>query len=207
MNTDQPKKFNLSLYNDEFFRWHTVHGDYYGVATGLNVFNHYKPSSVADLGCGIGSYLWAAMQAKVPMIQGWEIATDDAKRYTRPELLPHIKHGFDITAPMDFGDQKYDIVFCVEVGEHIEPSGSEQLVDNVCRATGKLLLFTAAPPGQDGCGHINTHPLDYWRGLFARHEFVESSETPNVRLLLDPPHPAIHSPKWVMDNLLVMCPV
>lgn len=198
-------KFNLSLYDDTFFSWHTVHGDYYGVATGSSVMEAYKPQSVADFGCGIGSYLWAAIQAGCPVVKGWEIADSPARKYTRPEVQANVTYGFDITSPMTF-EHKFDLVWCAEVAEHIEPTGSEQLVANLVAATGKLLIFTAAPAEQDGCGHINTHPLNYWRDLFAKHNFSESSEADRVKALLNPPPPAIHSPEWVMKNLLVLAP-
>jgi hypothetical protein len=35
-----------------------------------------------------------------------------------------------------------------------------------------MVLFSAAPPGQGGEGHINERPYEFWRGLFAARGYT-----------------------------------
>lgn len=47
---------------------------------------------------------------------------------------------------------------------------SKHLVAVLTRAA-KVVLFSAAPPGQGGVGHVNEQWPEYWRDLFQAHGF------------------------------------
>ena len=53
-----------------------------------------------------------------------------------------------------------DLVYCVEVAEHIE----EQYLDNLLEtlANAPVIVMTHAVPGQPGHHHVNTQPKNYW---------------------------------------------
>ena len=76
----------------------------------------------------------------------------------------------DISQPFDLG-RRFDLVQCLEVGEHVEPLASRTLVANLVRHS-DCVLFSAAIPGQGGENHINEQPYEFWRGLFAEHEYA-----------------------------------
>lgn len=59
-----------------------------------------------------------------------------------------------------------DIIVCTEVAEHIEEEHAERLVRLLCEPMCPI-VFTAAPPGQDGHHHVNCQDGDYWHRLFA----------------------------------------
>ena len=48
----------------------------------------------------------------------------------------------------------FDLVFSIEVAEHLRPELLPRLVAFLARQTGRYLVFGAAPPGQGGTGHI-----------------------------------------------------
>lgn len=60
----------------------------------------------------------------------------------------------------------FDLALCLEVAEHIPDHLSSSLVRFVAGAA-PIAVFTAAPPGQGGTGHINEQPPEYWVQRFA----------------------------------------
>jgi SAM-dependent methyltransferase len=126
------------------------------------VYAAMTPQSVLDIGCGAGAWLRAYTELGVPDVVGVDgdyversILLFDEKRF-----VPQ-----DISQPFSL-NRRFDLVQCLEVAEHIPPSSSESLVDNLVRH-GNRVLFSAAFPGQGGEDHINERPYEYWRDLFA----------------------------------------
>jgi SAM-dependent methyltransferase len=58
-------------------------------------------------------------------------------------------------------DGEFDLSYCFEVAEHLPPPLGDRLVRFLAE-TAPLVVFTAAPPGQGGVGHINEQPKSYW---------------------------------------------
>lgn len=56
--------------------------------------------------------------------------------------------------------QKYDLITCVEVIEHIPPSREEQFLAEITKASNKIYLSSENNSAEDT--HINVHPLSYW---------------------------------------------
>ena len=83
---------------------------------------------------------------------------------------------FDLTrTPPAQLDGPFDLAYCFEVAEHVpEPMGRD-LVKFIA-SLAPLVVFTAAPPGQKGHGHINLQPKEYWIGQFASHGFAHRSD-------------------------------
>ncbi len=193
--------FDIKLYNDEFFEWHLKHAREYSIRTMDWYIDNYKPSSVIDFGCGIGSYLESAYNNGITKLQGFDIGGEYARKYTPKEIQPFIQYE-DCTMRMVLKD-KFDCVISFETAEHIEPSGSEQFVKNICNAVSDngLILFTAAPIGQDGCGHINCQPKEYWINLFLGcgvhiEMYGANDEIPRA-------FEHLQAPKYICDNLIV----
>lgn len=68
----------------------------------------------------------------------------------------------DLREPLDLG-RTYDLIICLEVAEHLPVESSDTLCDTIANHCGRLLLFTSAPPGQGGHGHVNLQPPKFWR--------------------------------------------
>jgi SAM-dependent methyltransferase len=121
---------------------------------------------VLDVGCGRGVWLSEWLASGVSQVQGVDGA------YVERTSLAIPNENFratDITEPFDFG-RHFDLVQCLEVGEHVPPDRSEMLVDNIVRH-GRVVLFSAATPGQGGEFHVNEQKLSFWRDLFRRHDY------------------------------------
>jgi SAM-dependent methyltransferase len=118
--------------------------------------------SVLDVGCGAGAWLSEHSKLGASDLQGVD------GDYVDRSLLMFKESAFkptDITQTFNF-DRSYDLVQCLEVAEHVTPSASNTLVDNLVRH-GNHVMFSAAVPGQGGEDHINEQTYGYWRDLFA----------------------------------------
>ena len=75
-------------------------------------------------------------------------------------------------------ERGFDLVYSLEVAEHI-PAGPglsrlRRLVAVLAASTRRLLIFSAARPGQGGTGHLKNSSLypEQWMALFAEHRLV-----------------------------------
>ena len=153
-------------YDELFYRYQRE-----GAARSANqllprVLRHLDVRSVLDVGCGAGAWVKVYEDLGVPICVGI-----DGDYVDRSVLLmkPENFQPADITQPFDLGRQ-FELVQCLEVAEHVPSHFSDVLIDNLCRH-GRMVLFSAAPPGQGGEDHINERPYVHWRSAFARHGF------------------------------------
>ena len=132
----------------------------------LHVVGPLKIASVLDVGCGAGA--WLAAHRSLGLSD--HVGVDG--EYVDRSMLLVASNRFlprDVSAPFELGRQ-FDLVQCLEVGEHVPTSASATLVDNIVRH-GRHALFSAAVPGQGGEGHINEQQYEFWRDLFAERGY------------------------------------
>jgi SAM-dependent methyltransferase len=128
--------------------------------------------TLVDLGCGIGEFV-AHFHRNGVFAIGFE-GTENCLSYLAPDAVVHIS---DLREPLHWGDTRFDLCMCLEVAEHIEPDYADTLVNSCC-ALSDLILFTAAPPGQEGLSHVNLQEPKYWfkkfetKGYIYRHDKV-----------------------------------
>ena len=120
--------------------------------------------SVLDVGCGRGVWLAERTRAGAEEVVGVDGAPPDELAIPATAFRT-----LDLTMPFDL-DRRFALVQCLEVGEHIAREHSPTLIDNLVRH-GKLVLFSAATPGQIGEHHINEQPLAFSRALFAARNY------------------------------------
>lgn len=139
-----------------------------------------RPTSVVDVGCGLGAWLAAFARHGITDIQGVDgDYVDRASLQIPPERFrPH-----DLTRPLPF-DRRFDLAISLEVGEHLPHSAADGLVDALT-ALAPVVVFSAAVPGQGGNRHINEQWPSYWAAMFERRGFR----------VADPFRPA-----WWMDD-------
>lgn len=137
-----------------------------------------KPRSVVDIGCGTGSWLAEAQAlfgiTDILGIDGdhveatqLEIPESKFRRYNLAEPLPI--PFYDFSTPQ-LQPVRFDIVFCLEVAEHLPSDVSDSLVFSLTQL-GDLVLFSAAIPCQPGTNHINCQFPHYWVNLFAKYDY------------------------------------
>jgi hypothetical protein len=132
------------------------------------------------------------MEAFARHLPWWRIVgVDIAAPDYRPNFIRR-----DLTEPLDVLGRRYDLVVCLEVGEHLPEEAAGTLVESLVRH-GDTVLFSAAVPGQAGKGHINCQPHGYWHGLFDGHGYAMSD---TVRPLIS--RDGRVSP-WYRDNIFL----
>jgi hypothetical protein len=67
--------------------------------------------------------------------------------------------------------RRFDVAFCLEVGEHLNETAAPVLVSALVAHT-DVIWFSAAIPGQVGQHHVNCRWPDYWQSLFNEAGFA-----------------------------------
>ncbi len=136
--------------------------------------DQFNPRSVIDFGCGTGDIL-APFEKKGIHVLGL------------------LRDPFDAT-------QKFDLCLCLEVAEHIEEKHSDQLLQNLT-GSADTIIFTAAPPGQEGVDHCNLKPKQWWIEKFEKCGFQFCKKlTEELKAALDK---IIHFETWYIENLII----
>jgi hypothetical protein len=65
---------------------------------------------------------------------------------------------------------QFEVAVCLEVAEHLDPAVSDNLVRFLCTQA-KVVVFSAAVPGQGGDAHINCQPREAWHERFTQQGF------------------------------------
>lgn len=123
------------------------------------IIAEFNPGSVLDLGCGQGE--WLACISKYGNVDIFGV-----DGFTPPRLV--IPSSQFLHAPLDEKidlHREYDLCLCLEVAEHINANTVDILFDNMTRHS-KIIVFSAAIPGQGGDNHINEQPPSYWKKHF-----------------------------------------
>lgn len=126
----------------------------------------FAPKSLIDIGCG-AAYIVESFAEKIPVLGvdgsagALAAQSDKARRCCIQRDLT--------TEPPEELVGSLEFAVCIEVGEHLPAEDVDALMAWFAHAD--RVLFTAAPPGQGGCQHLNEQPPEYWRQKFARLGF------------------------------------
>lgn len=117
--------------------------------------------SVVDFGCGVGAWL-SVFEKYGKAVRGYDFGAG----LTGNLLIDSDKFKvIDLSHPMD-KSQPYDLALCLEVAEHLDEKSADDLLGRIVESS-RLVLFSAAIPGQGGVGHINEQYQSYWISKFS----------------------------------------
>jgi SAM-dependent methyltransferase len=131
------------------------------------VLDLVHPSSVVDVGCGVGTWLNVFQQLGVQDVLGI-----DGPYVDLDEVLvspANFRH-HELTQPIEVG-RTFDLAVSLEVGEHLEPQFAPRFVQLLV-SLAPVVLFSAAVPHQGGTHHVNEQWPGYWAALFQEHGYV-----------------------------------
>lgn len=129
----------------------------------------FRPTSVLDVGCGLGYWLKTWQQSGVEDFLG----VDGGEIISSKLLIPADKfRHIDLRSPFDLG-RRFSLVQSLEVAEHLPESCAVNFVRSLTRH-GDLVLFSAAIPGQIGYRHLNEQWPSYWIRIFGDFHFLPS---------------------------------
>lgn len=185
-------------YNDKYYNRHFVQYREWEKSIGKHIFDTIRPSSIIDLGCGVGSYLEGALHAGCKDIKGIELSYVMAKKYIVEDVSPYISEG---DATDDLGiDRRFDCVVSFEVAEHIDPEGTEKFIENLINLSNNYIVMTAAPPGQSGTGHINLRNKSFWINTIEEKGFLFQDQLVE---LFWPIWKTFGTERYILKNLMV----
>lgn len=176
-------------WNPEMYSEHLPEPVAFDAGLMKSLLDFYKPSKSLDLGCGLG-YFVAYLRNQG--VDAWGIEAEELG-----DLFKSPGHQIkkDLSEPFNL-KEKYDLVICLEVVEHIPREFENIVFDNIVRHMSRYLLFSGATVGQQGTGHINERHEKHWfshlvqRGLVLRHQ-----ESLNLRLSCTLP--------WYVNNVSI----
>ena len=147
----------MTIYRDD---WHARHRERTRRAAQLILpflLREFSVESILDIGCGHGDWLHVCRDLGVTDVLGCDGPWIDATQLVIPRANFRCEQ---LNRPLDFG-QKFDLILCTEVGEHLPKSHSDFLVDTIT-AHADLVFFGAAIPHQGGYRHINEQWQSWW---------------------------------------------
>ena len=128
----------------------------------------FKIRSVVDFGCGLGTWLRAFKEHGVDRILGL-----DGEWCNKELLFKNIGKSEFLNVDLEKNvilSSSFDLVVCLEVAEHLSEKSADIFVHSLVSA-GKIILFSAAFPGQGGMNHINEQKPLYWISRFEKYGY------------------------------------
>lgn len=117
-----------------------------------------SPTSVVDVGCGVGTWLKVAQHMGIADVIGIDGA------YARGVGLQIDDACFvaaDLASAVPDLGRRFDLAMSLEVAEHLPPERSDSFVADLC-SFADVVLFSAGVPTQLGTDHINLQPQSAW---------------------------------------------
>jgi SAM-dependent methyltransferase len=127
------------------------------------IINLLEPSSVVDLGCGIGTFLHLFKKHGVNRVLGI-----DGKWANKELLKKYLSENEFYEANIENKieiNEKFDIAICLEVAEHIDSTFADNIVSSLTNLS-DIIIFAAAIPNQGGQNHVNEQYPKYWESKF-----------------------------------------
>ncbi|OQY71296.1 MAG: hypothetical protein B6D44_13220 [Ignavibacteriales bacterium UTCHB2] len=130
------------------------------------ILQYIKPSSVVDVGCGIGTWL----KVFSDYIGDDYLGIDSY--FINKELLFIPQNKFrphDLRTPFKI-ERKFDLALSLEVAEHLPESSADIFIDSLSNLSDNI-LFSAAIPNQGGQNHLNEQWPEYWIKKLEQRDF------------------------------------
>ena len=126
-----------------------------------------QPTSVVDVGCGVGVFLAAFSERGIEDVRGIDLPGIDMHllRIPADKFVP-----WDLSKPYD-ADRQFDVVMSLETAEHLPASSAETFVQTLT-GLGPIVVFSAAVPKQGGYRHLNEQWQDYWAQKFKARGYL-----------------------------------
>jgi len=129
-----------------------------------HIVDRFAPKRVLDVGCAKGFLVEHLRDL------GVEAYGTDVSPYAISEAREDIRAFCRVASATDPVGERFDLVTCIEVAEHLAPEDAPRLVESLCAAADEI-LFSSTPDDFKELTHRNVQPASYWRSLFAAAGF------------------------------------
>ena len=147
-------------------------------------FDFSTVDSVCDVGCATGHLLYFLKKHKNVKVKGYEyFSFHKDSEYCKEEIRDFIEVR-DMRDPLPEDTEKYSLVNCSEVGEHLEARYSSTLIENVKRLSSKYIIFTWSEHNDDSKGedmrqHLNPLSIAEYESLMESHGLKHNKDLTN----------------------------
>lgn len=131
-----------------------------------------QPLKFLDVGCSMG---WQLSLAKntgydVAGIEGDISIKSHNELKCKENIIWH-----DLTKTGLILEKQYDVIWCVEVAEHIEEKYVNNLLNTLCfnLNSNGLLVFTFCDKPDTGIHHVNIQKEEYWLNKFSDYGIIK----------------------------------
>jgi cyclopropane fatty-acyl-phospholipid synthase-like methyltransferase len=149
-----------NLYDADYFDKREGRAARSAIVIAESIVKDLNPTTVVDVGCGTGTIL-DALRQKGCQVFGLEYS-EAALEYCRKKGLNILK--FDLQKD-SFSGNHFDVAISTEVAEHLPAAVADRYV-SLLTSLSKIVIFTAAQPGQGGTNHVNEQSPSYWTTKF-----------------------------------------
>jgi len=188
---------NLKHYDKEFYSMHIDwQSDYRHISDWIAL--NLNADVYGDIGCGNGYIIRNLYKNNKKQVWGID-GSKNFINFVNKSIAPYVKV-VDLTERHKL--QRSDVSICLEVAEHIEEGYSDIFVQNVVSTKARTIIFTAAPPGQEGISHVNLKPAKFWLKKFKKHGYLPNDMlAQKFRRDLSP---QLKHTKWYLNNIMIL---
>ncbi len=190
------KDKNLKLYDEAYYKRQShMRNDYYKLAGWLD--KNVKGKVFGDVGCGEG-YLIEDLCNKFGK-EVWGVDGSPVfKNFVDENIIDKIGK-IDLTKKNKL--KPADVAISMEVGEHLPTKKSDKFVDTIVSTQARLVIFSAAPPGQGGTNHINLQPYSFWEEKFKERGYkLDAALTKKFKKDL---RDELEHAWWYVNNIMI----
>jgi SAM-dependent methyltransferase len=164
------------------------------------ILRYCHPRSIVDVGCGDAKLLIAARrrQPSLPVLGidstavGLRRASAAGVPVERCDLSStRRRHVEQLAARI----ASFDVAVSLETAEHLPPWSGPAFVDALANA--RLVVFSAAQPGQGGTLHLNERSLAYWQAQFQARAYAPAAAGAELRAAIA----RLQLPPWYAANV------
>ena len=156
------------LYDSSFFEGQSQNSYLSATEYAKRVAEILRPSSVVDLGCGVGTWLKAFAEQGAIRLVGIDGPWVDKQNLVDDEIefIPH-----DLNSALSIDHERFDLAICMETAEHLRKESSSTVVSNLVSLS-DVVIFSAAYSHQGGTNHINEQRHSYWASIFIENGYI-----------------------------------
>lgn len=126
-----------------------------------------RPTSVLDAGCAMG-FLVEALHRRGVDARGIDISD-----YAISKVDESVADRCSAASILEPFPQRFDLICCIEVLEHLRPEDADPAIANLCRSTDRILLSTS-PEDFGEATHLNVQPPEAWSAALAGEGFFRN---------------------------------
>ena len=139
--------------------WEEVFGNYAD-----RIVKEIHPERTLDVGCAIGFFVEALRDREV------EAYGIDISEYAIANVREDIRPFCKVQSALLPINEKYDLITCIEVLEHLDSQDISLAIKRMCEAT-EDIIFSSTPFEYEEKTHISVHPTEFWVEQFAYNGF------------------------------------